>query len=137
VYQVKPSITLGNQKWKGAAPIFNIIVEEIAIEIKLKLILKVENMKNKIIKNKKIAEAIAWVKKYFKEDSEDIKFFETIIKGIKESKLISKPIQILSQEVEDTAIKVPKIIELKNKNLYEFFKIKKKRTKTFINRVWT
>lgn len=31
--QFKPSITLGNQKWKGAAPLFNIIVE--AINIKL------------------------------------------------------------------------------------------------------
>lgn len=118
VYQVKPSITLGNQKWKGAAPIFNIIEEQIEIEINsafTNFIFK--NKKYKIIINKKIAEAIAWVKKYFKEDSEENKFFEFIIKGIKDNKLISNPIHILNQEFEEIAIKVPKIIELKKRNL--------------------
>lgn len=28
-YQERPSITLGNQKWKGAAPLFNKRAEEI------------------------------------------------------------------------------------------------------------
>jgi hypothetical protein len=93
------------------------------MEIKFSFNLKFVNKKYIIITNKKIAEAIAWVRKYFKEASEENKFFEFIIKGIKDSKLISNPIQILNQEVDEIAIKDPKIIELKNKNLYEFFKI--------------
>ena len=67
--------------------------------------------------NKKIAEANAWIKKYFKDDSEENKFFDLIIKGIKDNKLISKPIQILNQDEEEIAIKVPVIIDIKNKNL--------------------
>ncbi len=70
-----------------------------------------------MIENKKIDEAKACVRKYFREDSEENKFFDLIIKGIKDNKLISKPIQILNQDVEETAIKVPDIIEIKNKNL--------------------
>ena len=64
-----------------------------------------------------MAEANAWVRKYFKEDSEENKFFDLIIKGIKDNKLISKPIQILNHELEEIAIIVPIIIEKKNKNL--------------------
>lgn len=33
--QFKPSITLGNQKWKGATPLFNINEEEKIILIKI------------------------------------------------------------------------------------------------------
>lgn len=76
-----------------------------------------KNKKYKIIENKKIAEAMAWVKKYFREDSEENKFFDLIIRGIKDSKLISKPIQILNQDVDETATKVPIIIEEKNNAL--------------------
>lgn len=90
-----------------------------------------------MIENKKIAEANAWIKKYFKEDSEENKFFVLIIRGIKDNKLISRPIQIFNQEVDEIAIKDPIIMDKKNTNLYEFLIIKKKRIKTFINRVWT
>lgn len=94
------------------------MVEEISIKLKnIRLNLKFTNKYNKIIENKKIAEAKAWVRKYFKEDSEENKFFDLIIKGIKDNKLISKPIQILNQDVEETAIRVPIIINIKNKNL--------------------
>lgn len=70
-----------------------------------------------MIENKKIEEANACVKKYFNEDSDENKFFDLIIKGIKDNKLISKPIQILNQDEEEIAIKVPVIIDIKNKNL--------------------
>lgn len=70
-----------------------------------------------MIENKKIAEANAWVKKYFNEDSEENKFFDLIIKGIKDNKLISKPIQILNQDVAEIAIRVPIIIDEKNNSL--------------------
>ena len=43
--------------------------------------------------------------------------------GIKERRLISKPIQILNQEEEEILIIVPKTREIKNSNLKEFFKI--------------
>lgn len=67
--------------------------------------------KNIIIKLKiNIEEANAWVKKYFKEDSEENKFFVLIIRGIKDNKLISNPIHIPSQEEEEMEIKVPIII---------------------------
>jgi len=118
LYQFSPSITLGNQKWKGAAPLFSNREEEIKEGIKLlKLILKFKNIKNIKIANKRILEAIACTKKYFKEDSEENKLFELIIKGIKDNKLISNPIQTLNQELAEIVIKVPKIIEKINKNL--------------------
>lgn len=72
---------------------------------------KINNEKSKIL------EARAWIKKYFKEDSDENKFLDLIIKGIKDKRLISKPIQILNQELAEIEINVPKIIEKKNKNL--------------------
>lgn len=66
------------------------------------------------IENKKMEEARAWIKKYFRDDSEENKFFVPIIKGIKDNKLISNPIHILNQEEEEIEIRVPKIIEKKN-----------------------
>jgi len=74
-------------------------------------------IKNNKIVNKKIDDAKAWVKKYFREDSEEKRFFEFIINGIKESKLISNPIHTLNQDVEEIEINVPIIIDKKNKNL--------------------
>jgi len=57
-------------------------------------------------------EAKAWVKKYFKEASVDNWFFELIIKGIKDNKLISNPIQALNHELEEIEIRV--LINKKN-----------------------
>lgn len=71
----------------------------------------------KIIENNKILEAKAWTRKYFNEASEENKFFEDIIMGIKDRRLISKPIQILNHEFEEIVIKVPKIKKKINKNL--------------------
>lgn len=70
---------------------------------------------NKIDLNKKIAEAKAWVKKYFKEASVDSKLFVSIIKGINDNKLISNPIQAPNQELEEIEINVPLIKVVKNK----------------------
>lgn len=60
--------------------------------------------------NKKLIEAIDWVKKYFKDASDLNKLLELEIRGIKESKLISNPIQHPNQELEEIEIRV-----LKNK----------------------
>lgn len=113
--QFNPSITSGNQKWKGAAPNFinnaefNIILNVDSI------LLKINSLFNKIIiiENNKIIEAIVWVIKYFIEDSDFIIFLEEFIRGIIEIKLISNPIHILIQEYEEIEIIVPNIIKLK------------------------
>lgn len=92
---------------------------------------------NKIEENNKTVEAKAWVKKYFKEASVDIKLLLSLNRGIKDNKLISKPIQAPNQELDVTVINVPIIIIVINKIFDELLKIKKKRTITFINGVWT
>lgn len=138
--QFNPSITIGNQKWKGAIPVF-IIKDDARIILIFEFIFIIDfhsiKKENKIIENRSILEAIAWVKKYFKEASEENKLFNFIVKGIKDKRLISKPIQTLNHEEEETLIIVPKNRVDKNNILYEFFKIKKKRIITFIYRVWT
>lgn len=139
MFQVKPSITPGNQKWNGAAPLFNRRAEEInrfLCFIKNTLFI-LSKINIKITANRKTEEAKAWVKKYLREASDDIKLFVLIIKGINDNKLISNPIQAPNQEVEETVIRVPLIRVIKNKSLDEFLKIKKKRIKTFISGVWT
>jgi hypothetical protein len=45
----------------------------------------------------------------------DSKLFVSIIKGIKDNKLISSPIQAPNQELEEIEIKVPLINVVKNK----------------------
>lgn len=115
--QFSPSITFGNQKWKGAIPVF-IINEEEIIKLIIKflfIMFKFHSLikENKIMENNKILEAKACVKKYFNEASEDKMLFVFIIKGIKDNRLISNPIQILSHEDEQIAIIVPKIKVIK------------------------
>lgn len=87
-----------------------------------------------MILNNKIEEAKAWVKKYFRDASVDIKLL-SLIKGIKDNKLISKPIHAPNHEFEEIVIKVPEIKIKINIILEELFKIKKKRIRTFINGV--
>lgn len=60
--------------------------------------------------NKKFIEAIDWIRKYFKEASEDIKLLLIVIIGINLNKLISNPIQHPNHELEEI-----EIIVLKNK----------------------
>lgn len=118
-HQLSPSITPGNQKWKGAAPLFKSKEDKIANVIKFEFKLIIEKVFNWIIKkmelNRKIAEANACVRKYFKEASVESKLFVSIIKGINDNKLISNPIQAPSQELEEIEIKVPLINVVKNK----------------------
>lgn len=65
--------------------------------------------------NKKIAEANAWVRKYFNAASVDNRLFVSIIKGIKDNKLISKPTQAPIHELAEIEIKVPLIKVIRNK----------------------
>lgn len=57
------------------------------------------------------------MRKYFKEASDENKLLFFIERGIKDNKLISKPIQTLNHEDEQILIKVPIIKVIKNKNL--------------------
>lgn len=113
--QFNPSITSGNQKWKGAAPNF-INNAEFNMILNIGLIwLKINSLfiSIKIIEINKIIEAIVCVIKYFIEDSDFIIFLDEFIKGIIEIKLISNPIHILIHEYEEIEIIVPNIIKLK------------------------
>lgn len=76
--------------------------------------LKFKSIDNKRIENKKVAEAKAWIKKYLREASDENKFFDLIIKGIKDNKLISKPIHIVNHEDEEIVIKDPIIKDITN-----------------------
>lgn len=138
-----PSITLGNQKWNGAAPLFIKredkiimlgILETLIVLIWYGILILI--IINKMAENKRTEEARACVRKYFIEASVDIKFEWIVIRGINASKLISRPIHALSHEFDEIEIIVP-IIKIIRKRIFEgFFKIKKKRIITFINGVW-
>lgn len=97
--QFNPSITSGNQKWKGAAPIF-VNNAELVIIIKywFKLKKNDEFMDIIIIINKINIEAKVWVKKYLIEASLEYIFLYIENKGIIEIILISNPIHIPSHE---------------------------------------
>lgn len=139
--QFNPSITPGNQKWNGAAPIFSNKAELIRIGIKVLWIIEgVTVLKVRaliVTASKSVAEAKACVKKYFNEASVEKRFFVLVINGIKDSKLISNPIHAPNQEFADVEIKVPLISVIKNKNLVGLLSIREKRGRTSIYGVWT
>ena len=53
---------------------------------------------------------MGWIKKYFNKASVDFKLLLSLIRVIKENKLICKPVHALSEEFEVTVIRVPIII---------------------------
>ena len=72
----KPAITLGNQKWKGNTPIFNINpidnkVDLIKADLKLSTIISQERLSLKVrsLPNIKNLDPSAWITKYFTADS--------------------------------------------------------------------
>lgn len=138
--QDNPSITPGNQKWNGAAPLFNNKAEVIIIDTihKFKFNWKIILLNKNIIKieNNKTEEARACVKKYFKDASVDINLLLSIIKGIIDNRLISSPIHTPNHELDEILIKVPKINVSKKRIFAVLFNIKKKRIRTFISGVW-
>lgn len=117
--QSSPSITSGNQEWKGAAPSLVKRAEFRIIIIKFLESWGADSLKfkNIIIANNTTLEARAWVIKYFKADSEGYELFELVIKGIIDKRLISNPIHILNHEYDEIVIRVPIIKVKKNKIL--------------------
>lgn len=136
--QFSPSITLGSQKWKGAAPLFNNRADRVIDD---KYFVLINSFINScfiivmMIENSRIDEANACVRKYFRAASEGIRFLLAVIRGIKASRLISNPIHALNHEFEDTAIRDPLTTIVINIIFDELLNIKKKRTITFINGV--
>lgn len=66
---------------------------------------------NMITAIRRIRDAIAWVIKYFIDDSEENIFFLLENSGIIDNRLISSPIHILIHEYDEIEINVPIIIE--------------------------
>lgn len=128
--QFKPLKTSGNQKWNGAAPIFSKRAEQsINDSIELYWSRKLISLERVIItESSKIEDPITWVMKYFRVASVGNLFLWFFNKGIRDNKLISRPIQALNQEKDEIAMNVPIIIEMKNKILNNLI-IKKKRIK--------
>lgn len=130
---VNPSITLGNQKWKGAAPVFIIKADIIIIEDDISLLIVSLIILDFIaiikIDSNNTEEANACVRKYFIAASVDIRLLLAVIRGINASKLISSPIHALNHEFEDTDKIVPVIITIINIIFEELLNIKKKRIK--------
>jgi len=105
--QSSPSITSGNQKWKGAIPIFVRSLEFIVI-INVDWINVLEAILVlfiiMIIDIRIIVDAIACVMKYLIEDSADSIFFWFCIRGIIDKRLISSPSHIPNHEYEEIEI---------------------------------
>lgn len=110
--QDRPSITSGNQKWNGAAPILVNIAESIIsdkpilISVFLVIIIMIPIMN--------AVEARAWVMKYFIAASDSILFFVFLIRGIIDRRLISRPIHIIIQFLDEIVISEPVIVVNKN-----------------------
>lgn len=68
----------------------------------------------------------AWIKKYFRAASEEYWLFLEEIKGIKDIRFSSSPIQAPNQDEEEMERSVPKDREVKNKICEEESKIKKR-----------
>lgn len=94
-----------------------------------------EIMDDKITANSKVAEAKACVKKYFNDASVVIIFLVLVIRGIKERRLISNPIQAPNQELAEIVINDPLRRDIRNKSLVGLLSIRKKKIKTSINGV--
>jgi len=127
---LSPSITLGNQKWKGAAPALSSkeVIKKILAEYKdIK-----KNEADKII----IDDPNAWIRKYLRADSEEYWLFLEEIKGIKDKRLSSRPTQAPNQEEEEIDKVVPISKVNKNKSCGEDSKIKKRGSKILIDGVW-
>lgn len=118
--QPSPSITLGNQKWKGAAPILS------NKEITKKSSAKFKDIKENDAERIIIEDPRAWIRKYLRADSDEYWLFFEEIKGINDKRLSSSPTQAPNQEDEETDKVVPKSKVDKNKICGEDSKIKKR-----------
>jgi len=80
-----------------------------------------------IIAERRIIEARAWIRKYFSADSVIRWLLVFEVRGIKDRRLISNPIQAPYQEVDDTEINDPTINVSMNINILGLVSIRKRR----------
>lgn len=126
-----PWIIAGNQKCKGAAPIFNKI-----IDVSISLIIGIGKIKwdfaiiSRIVVNRKI-DANAWIKKYFRVASFPCWLCLSIISGIKAIKLSSSPTHTEIQVEEEIEMMVPETNMTKKTVLINIWR------KYSIGGVWT
>ena len=100
-----PCITLGNHRWKGAAPIFINRADRIIISGVCKW---GEKIRATGVALTIIADPRAWIRKYFNAASEVYILVLDVMRGKKDNKFNSKPIQAINHEVEDVAITAPR-----------------------------
>lgn len=129
--QWNPSIIWGTQRWKGAAP--NLIRSLSKINLEKKS--SDERWPNNILPEKalqiKIAEAKAWIRKYFKVASELRDDLKLIKRAKSPSMLISRPIHAIIQEEAEIAIQVPRKITYENIIFQGRKRIKRRSTSIF------
>lgn len=128
--QLSPSITLGNQKWKGAAPAFS------NKEASKKSLAEWIDMRKRDADKTIIEDPNAWIRKYLRADSEEYWLFLEEIRGIKDKRLSSSPTQAPNHEDEEIDKVVPISKVNKNKSCGEDNKIKKRGSKILIDGVW-
>jgi hypothetical protein len=113
VIQDSPSITWGSQKCRGAAPIFKI---RAATMIRFWSMVHVCSVRGVVtIGTSIIAEASAWVRKYFSIASFVVLLFCLARMGTKARALISSPAHAANQEEEEVVITMPISINAINK----------------------
>jgi len=120
--QLSPSITLGNQKWKGAAPALS------KSEINKKILAEPKDKRKKEADKIITEDPKAWIRKYLRADSEEYWLFLDEIRGINDNKFNSRPTQAPNQEDEEIDNTVPINKVDKNKNCGEDNIIKKRET---------
>jgi len=124
----------GNQKWKGAAPIFTPRAIKIKEEEKEKFTREevwISLQQARMIKR----EAKAWIEKYLMASSVKLKLIRSRSKGINLITLISNPSHARNQEFEETEITDPSPRQNKNAKKKFLMNIKKKEGKTLIEGV--
>ena len=102
-------MTEGSQKWQGAIP--NFIIR---LTINIAEVLGEAGERAAV---SKIAEASAWIRKYLIAASFSWLVCVSVIRGIKEYKLSSRPIQIDSQLLDVNVIIIPRMRVAENSRL--------------------
>lgn len=115
--QLRPDITLGNQKWSGAAPAF-IISPEITRSLGRSMGRLVELTHEAPVSRRR--DPKVWVRKYFVAASYSLLLGVLTISGIKAKRLSSIPIYIVTQFVAERAINVPDKVVRKKSELDHF-----------------
>lgn len=104
-FHLIPSITPGNQKWTGAAPAF--ISKATVIIINDTVFVCIDFVSVSMAAMTNVADADAWMMKYFIADSECRWFSVLNNSGINDNKLISIPIHALNHDDDEILMRVP------------------------------